>query len=232
MPGGTPVKCRQHAMKRIFLFPFLTLALGTGAVALLLLSNYYTFHRLADEEPIAELRFRRVGDLAYEAVLRHGDFCTPQTYLLYGDQWRLDAEFLKWRPWANLLGFDAMYRVERLGGRYADIDRENNGRQLAYELVSAMQSDLTGIISSYHGFFTPVDTLYGSSVYADMDEGTVFRVFRSQSGLFVRRHSDVTGNSAGEAMTIEINAACADEPDLGERVGRFLGGLFASSERP
>ena len=108
-------------MKRIFQLPFLLVILSGAIVLLLLAFNFNTFHRLTAEEPIAELRFTRVGQQAYEVVLRYGDFCKPETYRLYGDQWRLDAEFLKWRPWANLLGFDAMYRIERLGGRYLDI---------------------------------------------------------------------------------------------------------------
>jgi len=218
-------------MKRIFIFPFLGLMLSGVAVVLLLLSNFYTFHRLVDEEPIAELRFSRLGQQAYEAVLRYGDFCTPEKYLLYGDQWRLDAEFLKWRPWANLLGFDSMYRIDRLGSRYQDIQSENSDLHAAYELVSGMPLDLTSLIASYDGYFTPVDTLYGSSVYAAMDDSAVYRVFRGQSGLFVRKDSATRGTGTDSGLTIEIDAACADKPGIPERLGRYLKRYLGATHR-
>ena len=213
-------------MKRVLLFPF-TIAMLSGAAFLLLLaSNYHTFHRLTDEEPIAELAFTRVGQQAYEAVLRHGDFCQSQNFQLYGDQWRLDAEFLKWRPWANLLGFDSMYRIERLGSRYVDVRHENSAQHVAYELRPDVPVDLTAIIARYHGFFTPVDTLYGSSVYAGMEEGAVYLVYRGQSGLFVRKSGSHVPGDATSGLTIEINAACADKPGFAGRFGAFVDGFF------
>jgi hypothetical protein len=211
-----------HIMKRLFLFPFTVVILSFMAVLLLLASNFYTFHRLTAEKAIAELRFSRIGQQEYEAVIRYGDFCTPRTFRLYGDQWRLDAEFLKWRPWANLIGFDAMYRIERLGSRYLDIGSENTEQQVSYELRPAVPVDLTAVFASYHGFLTPVDTLYGSSVYATMDENAIFRVFRGQSGLFVRKSAVLENRDAASGMTIEINAACADEPGIAERFERFF----------
>jgi hypothetical protein len=213
-------------MKRVFLFPFMVVMLSGAVFLLLLASNFHTFHRLTDEEPIAELRFTRVGQQAYEAVLRHGDFCKSHSFRLYGDQWRLDAGFLKWRSWANLLGFDSMYRIERLGSRYLDIRRENSGQHVAYELRPDVPVDLTAIIAKYHGFFTPVDTLYGSSVYAGMEEGAVYLVFRGQSGLFVRKGSSLAPGDATSGLTIEINTACATGPGTAERFGAFVGSVF------
>jgi hypothetical protein len=204
--------------------------LSGAAFLLLLASNFYTFHRLADEEPIAELSFTRLGPQAYEAVLRHGDFCQSQNFLLYGDQWRLDAEFLKWRSWANLLGFDSMYRIARLGSRYLDIRHENSGQHVAYELRPDVPLDLTAIIAKYHGFFTPVDTLYGSSVYAGMEDGAVYLVYRGQSGLFVRKGGSLVPGDATSGLTIEIHAACAARPGIAERFGAFVDGFFSKPD--
>jgi hypothetical protein len=104
-------------------------------------------------------------------------FCKPEHYTLVGDQWRLDALFLKWRPWTNLLGLDSMCRIERLGGRYRDTAEENTRPRRAYELHPEQDIDLATMIARYTGWFSPVDTLYGSSVYDDMDEAFVYRVY-------------------------------------------------------
>ena len=121
----------------------------------------------------------------------------------------MDAQFLKWRSWANLLGFDSMYRVERLAGRYLDVQDENTRRHLSYELYPEGQLDLLLILDSYNGRLSPVDTLYGSSVYDVMQEDTLYRVYRTQSGLLVRKSEPVDIDSTG--LTIEINKACGAE---------------------
>jgi len=210
-------------MKRFLLFPFTALVLGGLAVALLLATNLYTYHRLTAESPIAELRFRQAGPQQYEATLVYGDFCREQHYMLYGDQWRLDAQFLKWRPWANLLGFDSMYRIERLSGRYHAVDEENTGQHRAYELHAAERVDLPAILSRFHGVFSPVDTLYGSSVYDTMGEGRLYRIYRGQSGLLVRKAPLADIDSSGNGITIEINKACSAGRGLLESVAEYTG---------
>jgi hypothetical protein len=196
-------------IKRVLLFPLVSLLFVAGAVLLLVGSNLYTFHRLTDESPIAELRFRKTGSQEYEATIAYGDFCHPEKHLLYGDQWRMDAQFLKWRSWANLLGFDSMYRVERLAGRYLDVQDENSGRHLSHELYPEGQLDLLLMLDSYNGRLSPVDTLYGSSVYDVMQEDILYRVYRTQSGLLARKSAPV--DIEGTGLTIEINKACGAE---------------------
>ena len=63
-------------MKRILLLPFTATLFVVAGAGLLLLSNLYTFHRLTDESPIAELRFASSGQGEYQATIVYGDFCT------------------------------------------------------------------------------------------------------------------------------------------------------------
>jgi hypothetical protein len=210
-------------IKRVFLFPFVSLFLVAGAVLLLVASNLYTFHRLTDESPIAELQFRKTGVQEYEVTIAYGDFCHPEKYLLYGDQWRMDAQFLKWRPWANLIGFDSMYRIERLGGRYQDVQDENTRHRISYRLYQEGLVDLTLMMDSYNGYLSPVDTLYGSSVYDVMQEQTLFRVYRTQSGLLVRKTTSLSVDHPGAGITIEINKACGSESGWFRRLLQMAG---------
>lgn len=195
-------------MKRLLLFPITGLAAGLAAVALLLVSNLYTWHRLTSEAPVAELRFARLGPAEYEAIVAWGDFCTQQRYRLYGEQWRLDAQFIKWRSWASLLGFDARYRLERLGGRYRLPADEMAGQHLVHELDSPGSIRLTELVSRYAGPLSPLDTQFGSSVYMDMDERYLYRVYRGQSGLLVRTVPAGADEVPGDTLTIRINSAC------------------------
>lgn len=218
-------------MRRILLLPFTGLFLVAGALALLLASNLYTYHRLTAEAPVAELRFRQLAPQLFEATVTWGDFCEERQFLLHGDQWRLDAQFLKWRPWANLLGFDAMYRLERLGGRYAAVAEENTGQHLVHELHDPERVDLPAVLARYDGAFSPVDTLYGSSVYDAMQEGPLFRVYRGQSGLLVRRVPPVADASSG-SITIDINKACTSDQGVLTGVAAYAARLNHRSAAP
>jgi hypothetical protein len=209
-------------MKRLILYPFTGVLLLVVLFALMLAANLHTYYRLSDESPIAELQFLMTGEGRYEAIIAYGDFCNPERYALYGDQWRLDARFLKWRPWANLLGFDSLYRIERLGGRYRDVERENSEPREAHSLHPAGGVDLVALLAGYHGRFSPVDTLYGSSVYEDMNPHYLYRVYRSQSGLLARKAVLPTARNAGGVTTIEINKSCADSPGPFSGAGRYL----------
>ena len=63
-------------------------------------------------------------------------------FVLSGDEWQLDARVLKWKGWANLFGLDAQYRLERVSGRYRDIEQERTGERTVYALAENPGLDL------------------------------------------------------------------------------------------
>ncbi|WP_454062241.1 hypothetical protein [Candidatus Nitrospira salsa] len=152
----------------------------------LVLGNIYTYSRLTNEKPIAQLTFTPVNVQEFGASLRLGDFCEQKKYKIYGDEFRLDAQFLKWKSWATLFGLNAMYRIERLSGRYANIEDENTKIHIAHELKSSSTLNLSQYADRYNNIFLPVDTVYGSSAYKKMKSGVLFTLFRTQSGILIR----------------------------------------------
>lgn len=117
-----------------------------------------------------------------------------------------------------------MYRIERLGGRYLDVQAENAGPHQSYSLHEEGSIDLPAVLSNYGGRISPVDTLYGSSVYDLMQEGFLYRVYRAQSGLLVRRNKPVRPDSPGQGLTIEISKACGEQPGWFRRLQATIAG--------
>ena len=152
----------------------------------LALGNLYTYKRLSVEKPIAQLAFTPVETQVFDVNLRLGDFCEENDYRIYGDEWRIDSQFLKWKSWATLFGLDAMYRIDRLSGRYTDINDENSKIHSAHDLKTNSTLDLVKIAKRYDNKFPPVDTIYGSSAYQKMKPNTLYTVFMAQSGIFIR----------------------------------------------
>jgi len=161
-------------------------------VTMLVLGNVYTYTRLTDEEPIAQLIFTPVNAQEFDASLHLGNFCESKSYKIYGDEWRIDARFLKWKSWAILFGADAMYRIERLSGRYTSIEEENFKIHSAHEINRDSTLELGEIAEKYSESFPMIDTLYGSSAYEKMKLNTLFTVYRTHTGIFVREQSYAT----------------------------------------
>lgn len=158
------------------------LALAVMAVA----ANLYTYQRLSYERPLAELQFQRLGSQHFQVVLsRPGR--PNQKARLSGDEWRIEARVLKWRPAANLLGFDALARLERLSGRYRDIAQANHKPHRAIALQTAADGwDAWRAAHHLPRGLAPVDARYGSATYLPMADNARYRVTLSQNGLVAR----------------------------------------------
>jgi len=178
-------------------------------IAALLGSNLYTYHRLTNEALVARLKFTPIGVQHYQVELRSGDSCQPQVVDLYGDQWRIDARFLKWKAWANLLGMDALYRLERLGGRYQSESDENSRKHRVHTLSDTPLIDLARYIDGRQGAWLPVDTRFGSSVYETIDPDYEYAVYRSQSGLLVRKQRIPAAHYEQGKLVIDIVRGCS-----------------------
>ena len=195
-------------MRKLLWGTSLTVLTLAGTSVALLFSNIYTFNRLTDEAPIAKLRFTQLAPQKYAVELRSGDFCNAQTFVLYGDEWRIDARFLKWKPLANLVGLDAMYRLERLTGRYKSISDENTNRHQAWHIGKKPEFDLFRYAERDWDYWSPVDTFFGSSVYESINPVWEYTVFRSQSGLLVRKASAAPAHYEEGALVIHIEKDC------------------------
>jgi hypothetical protein len=156
-------------------------ALGLFGVA----SNLHTYTRLTHEQPVARLAFERVGEQRYRATLTRSSG-EVRSLELRGDEWQLDARILKWRGWANLLGFDAHYRLERISGRYRDVAQERGEARTVEELGEARGIDLWQLAQSRPRWLPFVDAIYGSATYLPMADGARYRVSLGQSGLIAR----------------------------------------------
>jgi hypothetical protein len=160
------------------------IALACACAALIGL-NLLTYQRLSAEQAAGELQLARTGDKQYSAVLSYPNG-EKTSFALSGDEWQVDARLLKWTAFANLLGFDAAYRLERISGRYTHIEEERSQPRTVYELASPGRIDPWELAHRYHRFVPWVDAMYGSATYLPMSDGALYSITVSQSGLLAR----------------------------------------------
>ena len=158
---------------------------------LLIFSNLNTYQRLTYENDIAEILIRKLAKQKYQLVLIYPQDSEqvnePEYYSLYGDEWQLDTRVIKWKGWANIIGLDSYYQLDRLSGRYANIQQANTSSPSAYQLTGEQKGmsiwKLKNLMKTRLPF---LDAYYGQSVFVPMRDGAKFSVSISQTGLVVR----------------------------------------------
>jgi hypothetical protein len=168
------------------------------AVAIFVVSlNLHTYARLTHEEPVAEIVFEARSPQHYSATLTQVPSGEMQKFMLAGDEWQLDARVLKWKGWANLLGLDAQYRLERVSGRYRDIEQERNGERTVYALSENPGVDLWILTTQYPRWLPFVDAVYGSATYLPMADGARYEIKMAQTGLIARPVNEAATTATG-----------------------------------
>lgn len=176
--------------------------LGAAAIVGLLGLNIQTYHRLTYERPVATIELAQKGPQLFDATMvepASGDQPeVTRTLEIHGDEWRLEARVLKWKPWANILGLDSQYRLDRLSGRYQDTQQELTGERSAYDIRPTRTSgiDLWPLARQFSQYAPVVDTLYGSGAYMPMRDGARYEVRITQGGLIARPSNEIAAEAS------------------------------------
>jgi hypothetical protein len=159
--------------------------------------NLRTYQRITAEQPAGMLKFTRIGYHQYHGVLIYpaGD---SAEFELRGDEWQLDARVLKWRGIADILGFDTGYRLDRISGRYTDIDDERKLPRTVYALYPPDRVDLWELAHRHHVWLPWVDALYGSATFLPLDDGAAYAISVSPTGLLARPINASAGAAVGD----------------------------------
>lgn len=198
------------------LFGGLTLA-GAAVIGLIAL-NLQTYSRLTHEQLAAEITLKQLAPNQFTATVRKGnskgELGAPQDFKVSGDKVRLEARVWKMKPWANIIGADSFYRIERIQGRWDDPVRENSTPSTADDTIR----DDAGVdvFNLSLGKYNPLqmDTTFGSGVYMPMVDGAVYDVSMTQSAFIARGKNAIAtealntwSNNVAPTPTGEVTAA-------------------------
>jgi hypothetical protein len=167
-----------------------------GVCAALMAANLRTYQRLSIERPAGELQFTRTGEREFNAFLTYPSG-ERATFALRGDEWQVDARVLKWHAFANIVGFDASYRLERISGRYTRVEDERTQPRSVYSLNPPGAFDPWDLAHRYRSWLPWLDALYGSATFLPMADGALYEVKVSQSGLMARPLNQAARDAVG-----------------------------------
>ncbi len=143
------------------------------------------YQALTHEEVVAWVATVPTGDQTFAAKVRFPDG-TERTYSLAGDEFYIDAHILKWKSIANLLGLHTQYELDRVSGRYIDLDDEQSKLRTVFGLSVEKPVDMFALRRRWTAFGPLVDAEYGSASFVDTRTPSAFEVRVSTTGLLIR----------------------------------------------
>jgi len=180
--------------------------LSIGFALSMLGLNIQSYSRLTWEESIATVAVAQTGERAFDVtVAERGQ--AARVYPVTGDQWQIDARVIAWKPWANILGLNTQFELERLWGRHLQGPERNTAAAL--DLVSERPGLDAVLMAKRLGAWSPLsEREFGSAVYMPLVDGAIYDVRISQKALVV----DPANPIAQEAIASGALSAEAEEP--------------------
>lgn len=152
-----------------------------GGFLSMLLLNLQTYHQLTREVALADVYIGKPTAQGLPLRLACADHA--DTFLINTPQWRLDARFVKWKPWMSLVGKEPIVRLERLEERGTTADGQPVMNSYNLSAGSVWLDEIISALSQEIGL---IDSVFGSSVYMPAAPGAEYRVTASISGLVAR----------------------------------------------
>ena len=159
--------------------------LSLAALAATLGASTQGYRALTAEEVALTVTTVPTGPHTFQAFVEFPDG-RDTTLAVAGDQVLIDAHILKWRYVGNLLGLHTQYELDRLTGRYIDIEDERQQARTVHSLKAAKPVDLFDLAQRYSLLALLVDAEYGSATYIEVQKPARFEVTVSTTGLLVR----------------------------------------------
>jgi hypothetical protein len=166
----------------LFGLTLLAAAVAIGLVAF----DVFSYKQLFQEQVVATVSFAQIEEQHYDAVLvdKEGN---EVHYDLRGDQWQLDARIIKWKGYLGTFNIKPAYRLERIGGRYFDIEQEMSAKRTVHTVNQSLYGlDFWKLLNKKPNWLPVVDAVYGSATYLPMKDKALFEVTLSHTGLLAR----------------------------------------------
>ncbi len=170
---------------------------SVGGAGMILLGSIYSYGQLTAEQTVGLIEFRENAPGEYAARLMiEGE--SDRLLTLNGDEWQIDARVVSWKPPVSMLGLEPIYQLERLSGRYSDVQREVSEPRTVHALAEVSALDIWNIARRFPILMPGVDAYYGTATYVPMADGARFEVSLSRDALIARPINDAARKAVGE----------------------------------
>ena len=169
-------------LRLLFGLLLLSLAALAGVIGI----GMQGYRALTREEVAARVVVQPLGPQSFSATFHIPGRPDAIYYELAGDAIYVDAHILKWKPMANVLGLHTAYELDRVAGRYDNVEQERSSVRTVHTLTPDRRVDLFGL-RTRHAFLAPVfDAEYGSGTFVRVNAPAELEIRVSTTGLLIR----------------------------------------------
>lgn len=184
--SGWPQR-RWHPVRRCIGLLLVLLAIASALLAF----ATYRYLQLFHDRPVALLELHQEAPQRFRASLMIAQAGTNTSqlehYELRGDAWLIDAQVLRWQLPAVLAGVPSLYSLDRISGRYDDIEQERSAPRSVYTLNDSALPDLFSLKREFPRWLPFIDAQYGSATWMPMfDKARYVVLFNDRGGLLAR----------------------------------------------
>lgn len=172
----------RFVMRSLLGLTLLLLGVISGAIG----AGMQGYRALTREDLAARIVVQPIGPQMFSATVHIPGRAETTYYELAGDALYVDAHILKWRPWANVLGLHTAYELDRISGRYDDVEQERAARRTVHTLAPERWVNLFALRTRYAALAPLLDAEYGSGSFVRVTEPGEFHVMVSTTGLLIR----------------------------------------------
>lgn len=164
------------------------LLLAFGGLAGMIAFGIQGYQTLTREEIAAQISVAPVAAQRFSATFRYPDGRVA-SFIIAGDEIYVDAHILKWQPLANLIGLHTAYELDRVGGRYHDIEQERTAERTVLSLSQDKPVNLFGLRQRHTFLALLLDAKYGSATFVPVVQAAELELRVSTTGLLMRELS-------------------------------------------
>ena len=176
------------------LFGGLTLA-GAMIVGLIGL-NLQTYAALSKERLAGQVVLKKVGDHNFTASLDLADDGKlrgkPVDFQITGERVHISGPVVKFKPWANVIGMDSLFKVSEIYGTYVDPNCTNTYTPRRETTEECNSGDFFGCLGTSWKLLNLADLSHTSDSGQLMADGAVYDIYASQDAFELKPNLDNT----------------------------------------
>jgi hypothetical protein len=212
--GGVGRVFKAQFVSGVFRVLFGGLTLAGAAIVGLIGLNLQTYVALSKERVAGKVTLKKVGDFNYVATIDladNGKFRNqPSDYQVTGEIVNVGGPVVKFKPWANVIGMDSIFRVETVGGSYFDVDCNNLYQPRTESAAADEGADLLKLLGESWKLLNATDVIHESTSGQAMGDGAVYLIKATQGAFELEPDpNSVVAQDLQKALLTRSGATCS-----------------------
>ncbi|HPN05875.1 MAG TPA: hypothetical protein PK050_08695 [Hyphomonadaceae bacterium] len=170
------------------------LTLAGAMIAGLIGLNLQTYAALSKERLAGQVVLKKVGDHNFTASVDLADDGKlrgkPVDYQITGERVHISGPVVKFKPWANVLGIDSLFKVSEIYGTYVDPNCTNTYTPRRESTQECDNTDFFGCLGTSWKLLNLADFGHTSDSGQLMADGAVYDIYASQDAFELKPNLD------------------------------------------